>query len=218
VAELAVLPKDDVSNDAPNNTPLRSVLDGFDIKPFTPESVMAYKKKMITKHPPNIWWYKSNLVDNVILSTMAIGAIVVCLGFFATIISGLFAIPDPTSSLSFQISVGVLACGIVVFCTNLIIQFLWDRTTVRAPGVWMCRRHDVVDSLRFVGVPEHVCRIAQIIKEQLPDVHFSTETFIQREMKDPFLVVLRGDEEYHIAVWGNEDLEGLEGFELVREA
>lgn len=163
---------------------LRAALDEIGTPPFTTESVEHYNENRAEQANRGLFCR----LARVAFVVSVFGAILcpgpACLGWIIAM------------EISIGFGIGFVVCVVAaVRLTNFVIE---ER------GWWLAT--SLTDYAE--PVPKFVLDLAFQIKERLPQVKFSVDCFIQKNMTpDPFLVVHYGDKHHFIAVWDEPKFE-----------
>lgn len=168
------------------------------IVPFTPESVAAYKAKMVKQ----VCGWRRYSVPNGLRADLAL-FIVSSIATFACAYRLLFA---GATTLWWALPTAILLCAAIFFGVRVQVWTESANLVMRADARWMER-----DYRGYKGtVPKAVQEIALSVKGVRADATFYVDELHKTSVGviDPFLGAKVGDTKFYLAVWDEPSFEG----------
>lgn len=194
--------------------PLAQILRSAGIKPFTPETVIAYKKAMLrgrfqifNKKINEDSWIAVVLLAGFLINSLVAYGIGILLGGHDFL--WLAAIPIASCALGTISAIIGVSLEELVGRTSKTGWFITCFFLVIGLGSFLCiaalfapdREWRIVPLSQYTKkIPQSVLETIDNLRMRCPTIYFDVEELTQRP--DPFLVVILGKERYHIEVWG----------------
>jgi hypothetical protein len=180
---------------------VRQVMAGLDIRPFTPESVEAYKAVMEWRAQPlsehiGLWMFGTfAVVLFASMVTFVLGGVTGGLfNYFSTVPNWLWTVLQ-CSIVGVPVGfAGFLLSGFLAF-PNKETKVSWDRYSISAYGK---------------PIPEFALQSAIDLKKQCPEANFFIEEMVAKRVPraDPFLVMVFRGESFYLEVWNEPGFKG----------
>jgi hypothetical protein len=204
------------SDSAHASPTVRAVLKELGIRPFTPESVAAYKALMVHKLRPR-WWDRlgHKIEERITLGELCGQAFRLSLSLFLVgLVSfgiGLWlSIPHVIAQAPWLVLAG--SVGTVLFWVLERVSWGWDYRKGDAEwvafgpvGTCTCSDEDVTECMHCLAeMPDNIARLARQVQTRLPEARLYVEELLRETRFDPLLGVNDGNDDCHFAVWDED--------------